>query len=610
MGALDIFVAALRGIHVAAMVSLFGTLLFITAIADHTRLQRLARISAACALLSGLVWLVLDTASIADSDSIAATFRAVPVVALQTQYGEWFVARCALLIIAVLLPYRRKTGLVCALVLSGVALAVQPMLGHAGAVGSTPLIAAETLHLLAAGAWLGGLLPLFIAVSILPREDAVAACRGFTPVGLSAVLLLIGTALVQVSELIGGLPGLFGTTYGHVALVKLAMLVGLLGLAALNRFVLTERLAHGMTHIRTAIMFEALLGVAVIVTAGFLASLTPGAHEQPTWPFAWRPSLVAWFEPELRRELLLALLAMSAALGLAAAALIWRQLRWYAAFGAAALIAGALPHLGLLFVEAYPTSYFTSPTEFAATAIVHGSRLFAANCTACHGIDARGDGSAAPSLPLAPADLTAEHFWAHSDGELFWFISHGFTAPDGSEAMPGFGGTLSSEAIWDLIDFLHAHNAGESMRGTGVWPHPVQMPQFDAACPGGRTLDLDDMRGRVLRIIAAPDSEQVEPAAEPTTIVLTRRRMTRPIGDACVASEPETWLAFAIILGQPADQLAGWQMLVDRNAWLRAAWHPGAGTDWDDTRVLAATIRDIEARPLAVDLAGGHVHRH
>ena len=31
-----------------------------------------------------------------------------------------------------------------------------------------------------------------------------------------------------------------------------------------------------------------------------------------------------------------------------------------------------MPHLDLLFVAAYPTSFFTSPTEFAATAIVHG----------------------------------------------------------------------------------------------------------------------------------------------------------------------------------------------------------------------------------------------
>src|SRR5262249_21744869 len=158
-----------------------------------------------------------------------------------------------------------------------------------------------------------------------------------------------------------------------------------------------------------------------------------------------------------------------------------RRLRWPALIVAVIIVAASVPHLDLLFVEAYPTSFFTSPTEFAATAIVHGARLFAANCTTCHGIDGRGDGPAAPSLPIHPADLTAEHFWAHSDGELFWYISHGFATPDGGVAMPGFAGTLSSEARWDLIDYLRAHNAGESMRTTGGWPHPLPIPQFDLA---------------------------------------------------------------------------------------------------------------------------------
>ncbi len=101
------------------------------------------------------------------------------------------------------------------------------------------------MHLLAAGAWLGGLLPLFIAVGMLPREDAAVACRSFTPIGLAAVLLLAGTAVVQVTALMGGLPGLLGTEYGHVALIKLALFLVLLVLAGLNRFVFTEHLAAG-----------------------------------------------------------------------------------------------------------------------------------------------------------------------------------------------------------------------------------------------------------------------------------------------------------------------------------------------------------------------------
>jgi hypothetical protein len=56
--------------------------------------------------------------------------------------------------------------------------------------------------------------------------------------------------------------------------------------------------------------------------------------------------------------------------------------------------------------------------------------------------------------------------------------------------------------------------------------------------------------------------------------------------------------------------LAGWQILVDQNAWLRVAWHPGDPGNWGDPRVLAAVIGDITAHPLVINIPGGHVHPH
>ena len=81
---------ALRGVHVATLVSLFGALLFATLIvgrdAVHLRrvLFRLARISAACALLVGLAWLVMGSAVIADADNLATTLASLPVVTFRT----------------------------------------------------------------------------------------------------------------------------------------------------------------------------------------------------------------------------------------------------------------------------------------------------------------------------------------------------------------------------------------------------------------------------------------------------------------------------------------------------------------------------------------------
>ncbi|HME27054.1 MAG TPA: CopD family protein [Acetobacteraceae bacterium] len=633
MSTLEIVVALLRGAHVAALVSLFGTLVFLTlvapaAVAEATkdaprlrrRLLRVARISAVLALVIGIAWLAVESAVIAGAGSVATTLHALPVVALRTQFGQWLLVRGVLLLTVLPLLRPWRAGNAVATVLAAIALTVQPMLGHAGALGGsvgTTLIISEVLHLLAAGAWLGSLLPLFITIGTLPHNAAATACRSFTPIGLSAVLVLGGTATVQVAEFMGGLPGLFGTGYGHVALVKLGLFFVLLALAAINRLALTDRLAGtapdaARRHMRMSVATEAVLGTLVVLTAGFLASHAPGTHEQPVWPFAWRPSLSAFYEPVLRNEVTVALLTAGAAVIIAIIGVMWRKVRWPALVLAVITLALAIPHLDLLFIEAYPTSYFTSPTEFAATAIVHGAKLFAANCVACHGTEGRGDGPSAKSLPLQPADLTAEHFWAHSDGELFWFISHGFAAPDGSLAMPGFDGVLSSEARWDLIDYLRAHNAGESMRTTGKWPHPLPIPQFDIACADGRTLDLDDLRGRVLRIIAVSDDEASAPVppAGITTVNLARKQTAKLDPGSCVASEPETWTAFAILSGVPGAALAGEQLLIDQNAWLRAAWRPGEPGDWTNPQALAAKIRDIAANPIAADAAGGHVHHH
>jgi len=278
---------------------MLGTLVFLTLVAptamaeaakDAPRLRlwllRVARISAVLALMVGIAWIMVESAVIAGAGSVAMTLHALPVVALRTQFGQWLLARVVLLLAVLPLLRPWRVGNAGAAVLAAMALALQPMLGHAGALGGslgTTLIVSEILHLLAAGAWLGGLLPLFITLGTLPHKAAATSCRSFTPVGLSAVLVLGGTAAVQVTEFMGGVPGLFGTAYGRIALVKLGLFAVLLALAAINRLALTERLAEAALdaarrHMRVSVATEAVLGMLVVLTAGFLASYAPGTH--------------------------------------------------------------------------------------------------------------------------------------------------------------------------------------------------------------------------------------------------------------------------------------------------------------------------------------------
>ena len=314
--------------------------------------------------------------------------------------------------------------------------------------------------------------------------------------------------------------------------------------------------------------------------------------------------------------MVIALVAACASVVLVIAGLIWRKMRWPALLVAAVILAFAVPRLELLFVEAYPTTFYRSPTDFAATAIVHGAKLYEANCVTCHGPEGLGDGPAAKSLPLRPADLTAPHLLAHSEGDLFWFVSNGFDTPEGQPAMPGFSGVLSSDGIWALIDYLRAHYAGVTKQTGGSEDERVPVPQFDAICVDGTTVERADLRGHVLRIVAMPDHALPPPAlpliedVNIRTILLARHPPMAPPDSTCVTVEPESWAAFAILLGTTPDELTGTEMLADAELWLRAFWRSGPAGTWNDPRQVIATVRDIAAHPLAPATGGGHADQH
>jgi putative copper export protein/mono/diheme cytochrome c family protein len=619
MSTLMTLVALLRGMHVLALVSLSGTLVFLTLVAPSAmaeaatdapelrqRLLRLARSSTVCALIVAVAWLVVETVVIAGADSAATTLHALPTVAVRTQFGQLLLLRCGLLLLVLPLLTPRRMTIAIAAILAAIALAVQPMLGHAGAVGGSvgaELIISEILHLLAVGAWLGGLLPLFIAVGTLPRNAAATACHSFTPVGLSAVLVLGGTAVVQVAEFMGGLPGLFGTGYGQIALVKLGLFVGLLALAAFNRLVLTDQLAGtapeaARQHMRMSIATEAVLGTLVVITAAFLAAHTPGTHEQPLWPFPWRLNPLVFREPDPRGEVVIALFAAGTSAVIAAIGLIWRKVRWPTVALAVIIFLVAIPHLDRLFAAAYPTSFFVSPTGFAAATIVRGERLYRTDCASCHGTMGQGDGPAAGTLPVAPSDLTAHRLLEYSDGDLFWLVGHAVGTPD--------------EDRWDLIDYLRARAMGEFVR-TAAWGlHPLHIPRFNGDCADGRDIATDDLRGQVVRIVVPGGNEQGQPlvqVAKPVvTISLATDAADRPGGVRCVAQR-EAREAFAILLGTTSDALAGSQFLVDPNGWLRARWRPGDPGGWPSPKRLSTRIQVLAEHPLPAD-PNGHAHHH
>src|SRR3954469_20137599 len=109
MSDLVTLMALLRGLHLAATLSLLGTVGFIawilptaTSVAPslRRRLNRLCRASGMVAILAGIGWLILETAAMASAVTPSEVVQALPLVALQTHYGKVMLARLGLLLIA------------------------------------------------------------------------------------------------------------------------------------------------------------------------------------------------------------------------------------------------------------------------------------------------------------------------------------------------------------------------------------------------------------------------------------------------------------------------------------------------------------------------------
>jgi putative copper resistance protein D len=208
-------------------------------------------------------------------------------------------------------------------------------------------------------------------------------------------------------------------------------------------------------------------------------------------------------------------------------------------------------------------------------------------------------------------------------------------------AMPGFGGRLSAEERWDLINFLRALASAEQARSLG----PVVEPTAGVVAPDilfttgvEEDRSLQDSRGRwiVLEVFfTLPDSRSrlVELAhlyptlrargAEVLGIPLREaRRVYRALGEAPVL--------FPIVVDGAEDAAAAYglfrrdfspegqepdpppprhmELLVDRQGYVRARWIPGASAGWADAARLLAAVEELAREAPRAPVPEEHVH--
>ena len=562
---------------------MFGELAFLAWIAppsDESR-KRALRVAAWClafVLVSGLAWLAVEAVRMSGLPPAQALNSAtLGTVLAETLFGRVWIVRFALaaaLGAALLVSRRRAAPDSTSAVLAGALLASLAFAGHAAAergVDRAVHLAADAAHLLAAGAWLGALLPLAYVLSRAPElETAERAARRFSVMGIVCVSVLVVTGTTSAWYTVGSVPALFGTRYGALLLAKVALFAAMIALASANRLRWTPRLRTvgepALKRLRRNAIAETTLGAAVLGVVGVLGVTVPALHSQTVWPFPYTIS------------------------------------DWH-------------------MIPASPTTYFRSPVGYTADSVVHGASLYRRHCASCHGPLGHGDGPVAASLTLRPPDL-ARHFSHHRPGDLLWWLEHGIP----ETPMPGFGARIGEAGLWDVINFLHAladaASAQDMDSGVGEW-HPIAAPEFDFQIGERPQESLGSNRGEDVLLVfcARPEADprlrhlgaaKDELRSAGVRIIAMPMKGARPRNEAVssVIADPEPGVVAAYSLFRPTATAASdhFEFLIDRDGYLRARWAPGDTPDWGSIPELLAQVETLKREGPHEAAQAGHTH--
>jgi putative copper export protein/mono/diheme cytochrome c family protein len=674
--------AFIRFIHLASGALLFGSLAFYFlvsrpalrsaggeestefAVFDRRQLS-LARWMLLAVFVSGLLAFWLQIVSVSGASLIKALNPVIIAeVLVGTRYGlVWLVRMILMLLLAAALYHREEKPIVHARALAlglAAALVTAPVFaGHAAAGEGVWLFAQllmDGLHLLAASLWLGGLAAfvLFLvwlgSINHAWREATFrVTTRRFSVLGFVSVMVLMATGAFNAWTLVGAIPPLVGTTYGRLLLTKLAVLLPLILIAAVNLLKLKPRiLALGMerstaslrdllVRLKRNVTQEAILGACTLLIVGAMSVTPPARHIQPDWPFTFRWNWNALNgTAKIRSQIADARwLATAGIIGIGFALLRRRPRFRLLGVSLATLGYGGWIAHNAVSIDAYPTTYLRPSVPYNVISVSNGAHFYQETCATCHGVGGYGDGPNGKGLKPRPADLTAKHSADHTAGDLFWWLSYGVK----DKPMPGFAASLEEEERWDMINFLRALSAAERARQMSalVEPEPwLVAPDFVYGTRNEESRSLKDHRGNnlvMLVLFSLPDSrarlgeleESFDQLQKKNVKVLLipkevsdMRQLEGTLKSLSLVTDGsrEAFDAYALFRRSFSEQGTlpdppvppHMEFIIDRQGYVRARWIPRDGPGWDKMENLLRDIDRLNQEKPSAPAPDDHVH--
>jgi copper resistance protein D len=284
--------ALCRFAHFLAAMLAFGMSAYLWAYApERLRLalspvaRRVALIASLVAFITAIAWLELESAAMADDWSAAINPETIAAVLTDTAFGHMWAAHLVLAAALVAVVAFSRAGWAATSIVSAALLASLGLVGHAAMqMGAEGVLhrANHAIHLIAAGAWIGGLVPFAMCLRAYQRDDlrkdAVRAMAGFSFWGQLIVAAIVLTGVVNIA-LTSRHPPLPPTTpYRALLIVKLLIVAIMIALALFNRFVLAPRIktsANALATLRATSLVEIALGCVVVALVSVFALLDP-----------------------------------------------------------------------------------------------------------------------------------------------------------------------------------------------------------------------------------------------------------------------------------------------------------------------------------------------
>ena len=222
---------------------------------------------------------------VAEARSVGAGFEVVARSGAGAPFLR-LIAVCAVVAVAATIASVRGGNIWLAVAgdAAAVAMLVRATGGHAGA---HPLqVIVQWIHFMVIAIWVGGFALLLLLLRARRRSaPPVAEARAYSRLAGYALLVVVASGLVRAIDELGGLSGVkkaLDTSYGTTLAIKVAFVLVLIALGAMNRLRSIPRLTEGSPLLARVIGVEIVTAVTILGLTATLTGLPP--HPQPTRP--------------------------------------------------------------------------------------------------------------------------------------------------------------------------------------------------------------------------------------------------------------------------------------------------------------------------------------